>query len=391
MSHILRCSGYDLVDLDVVRARGCLLHTADGRVLVDLEAGVWAAVLGHNHPRIVDTIIKQQTEISHIGYRATHAVQEVAAAEVLRSLGFDDGHCVFLSSGSEAVEFAVQVSRRLKPSSKLLTLSESFLSSYGSSGAKGSDEWVLFDRTPCERCSRASVCDPSCPHIAALPLDDVGAFVLEPGSSGGLIRFPPPGLIRILARAVQGRGGLIIANEVTTGVGRTGAWFGHQHYDLVPDIVALGKGLGNGYPVSAIALRPQIAGPLLDEGFHYAQSHQNDPLACAVAAEVLRVIRDEHLVARSEELGQSLLSTLQETLSGQEEIREIRGRGLMLAIEFEADARDLNALHRQLLERGFLVGFKPIANLFRLLPPLTLPESVATSFVDALSEILDAT
>jgi len=390
MSHILQCTGYDLAGIEIVRAGGCTLHTTDGRDILDLEAGVWATVLGHNHPRVACIIHKQLREISHIGYRATHAAQETAADEVLRALGFHDGKCVFLSSGSEAVEFAVQAGRRLMPAPKLLTLAESFLGSYGSSGTKASSEWILFDRAVCHECAPDAECSEACPNLSALPLDEVDAFAFEPGCAGGFVRFPPTKLIDALCRAVKGRGGLLITNETTTGVGRTGAWFGHHHYDLDPHIVALGKGLGNGYPVSAIALRPKMVAALEESGFQYAQSHQNDPLACAVATEVLRVVRDEALVGRSAAQGARVLDGLRERLQEHAAVRETRGRGLMIALEFEPDAVDLGSLHRRLLKAAFPVGYKPATRLLRFLPPLTLEGETADALLETLTDLLGA-
>jgi len=390
MEHVLRCSGYEITDLEIVRAEGCTLHTADGRTLVDFEAGVWAAALGHNHPRVQRALLEQSERIGHIGYRVTNAVQEQAAAEVLRAIGIPDGKCVFLSSGSEAVEFAVQAARRVAGKPMLLTLAESYLSAYGTAGAKCVDEWALFDRTVCARCTEDRSCTVDCPHLAGIPFDRIGAFVFEPGSSGGLVRFPREKLIRALCDAVRACDGLIVVNEITTGVGRTGAWFGFEHYGVRPDVVAVGKGLGGGYPVSAIALQGRVAGVLEGSDFHYAQSHQNDPLGCAVAVEVLRTIRDERLVARSAEVGALFREGLDRLQRAHDVVRDVRGRGLMLAIEFESDRDDfaLRDLFGRLLAAGFLVGYKPAGNLLRFLPPLTIAEADIERLLDALDAAL---
>lgn len=106
-----------------------------------------------------------------------------------------------------------------------------------------------------------------------------------------------------LFKKIREADGLVMSNEVTTGMGRTGKWFGFQHYDFQPDIVALGKGLGNGYPVSAIAMSINVAKKLEDSGLGYAQSHQNEPLGCAVAKEVITGLRDESLIEHGAALG----------------------------------------------------------------------------------------
>jgi len=132
MSRVFRCSGYDLVKADVVRAEGCRLFDASGRAYVDFEAGVWCAVLGHNPPCLRDAIGAQLERIAHIGYRYTTETVESAAAELLDVLAIDGGKCLFLSSGSEAVEFAVQAARTASGRPMLLGLANVFLSSYAS-------------------------------------------------------------------------------------------------------------------------------------------------------------------------------------------------------------------------------------------------------------------
>jgi len=391
--HVLRCTSYDRTDTEIDRAVGCTLYTVDGREIVDMESGVWAVALGHNHPRINGALRAQLDRISHIGYRVSAAIQDDAAAALLESAGLTGGRCVFLSSGSEAVEFSVQIARRVTGRPLLLTLTESFLSSYGSAGTKRPEEWALFDRAGCADCPSEHPCDGSCPRLAEIPFDRIGAMVFEPASAGGFIRFPQEKLIRALCRRVRSAGGLVVVNEVTTGIGRTGTWYGFEHAGLRPDLIAVGKGLGNGYPVSAVAMRGEVADAvehLIEKGFHYAQSHQNDPLGCAVATEVLRVIREEGLVERCADVGATFREGLEEIATAHPVVRDVRGRGLMLAIEFAAD-RDgfvLDDLFARLLDRGFLVGYKPEGNLLRFFPPLTIPETDLARLLQTLDELL---
>lgn len=390
MSYVLRCSGYDVTGTEIVRAKGCRLFCSDGSELVDFEAGVWCTALGHNHPRLQQIIHANLEHISHIGYRVTNMHQEQAAAEVLRAVEFDDGQCVFLSSGSEAVELGVQIARRVSKKPLLLTLAESYLSAYGSAGLRPNAEWVLFDRAACKDCPPEQECSLQCQHLASVPFDRIGAMIFEPGSSSGFVRFPQKKLIEALCEGVRRHDGLLVANEITTGIGRTGMWFGYQHYGVQPDIVAVGKGLGNGYPVSAVAVRRGTLDALDRTDFHYAQSHQNDPLGCAVAAEVIRIVHEEELVERSAEVGRFFRQALEELSARHEVIREIRGRGLMLAAEFEPDAGDfvIRNVFNKLLSKGFLVGYKPAGNLFRFLPPLTMQQTDIEGMIEAIGDSL---
>jgi len=390
MGHVLHCTGYDVTKTDMVRAEGCRLYDSGGRTFVDFEAGVWCTALGHGHPRITAVIRSQAGEIMHLGYRFTHDILESAATEVLDTLGLPDGQCVFLSSGSEAVEFGVQASRRLTGKPLLLALADAYLAAYGSAGRKNAAEWFSLTWDECLHCPRGEACDAGCPRWREIPFDRIGGLVFEPGNSGGLVRLPPVKVVQALARHIREQQGLVVVDEVTTGLGRTGAWYGFRHYGLDPDIIALGKGLGNGYPVSAVALTRETAARLEAGGFRWAQSHQNDPLGCAVAREVIRVIRDEELVARSHRLGARWWAELQHMATQHPVIRDVRGLGLMLAVEFAEDSLtfSLRDAYHQLLDSGFIVGYKPAARLLRFYPPLTIGEGDIDRLLAGLDRIL---
>jgi acetylornithine aminotransferase len=388
MNHVLRCSGYELMKSDIVRGEGCILYDAQGERFVDLEAGVWCAGLGHNHRRVNEAIQRQLEEVAHIAYRYTTPLVEEAAIAVLETVGLPDGRCVFLSSGSEAVEFGVQVARRLTEQPLQLTLTDSYLAAYGSAGRKSPEEWVGFDWRACRECPHDEGCDSGCDHLQEIPFERVGGFVFEPGCTGGLVKFPPRQLVEGLAGRVRQRQGLVVVDEVTTGMGRTGRWYGFEHYGLKPDIVAVGKGLGNGYPVSAVLMTDKVAGRLEDSAFHYAQSHQNDPLGCAVAKEVISVIRDEGLVERSARLGGRFLEDLRRLGERHAVVEDVRGRGLMIAVEL-ADEAAGQSVYERLMEAGFLAGWKPAAKVLRFYPPLTVAEEELARLVEALDAALE--
>jgi len=375
----------------MVRGRDCYLFDGHGKRYIDFEAGVWCVGLGHSHPRVNEAICTQIEHITHVGYRYTNALVEEAAQETLNTVAFPDGKCIFLSSGSEAVEFGVQIARRVTGQPLLLTLSDSYLAAYGSAGRKNPDEWHSFDWSVCVACPHSNGCNPGCSHLMAIPFERIGGLVFEPGSSSGLVKFPPTQLVTTLASAVKQGRGLVVVDEVTTGLGRTGTWYGFQHYALQPDVIALGKGLGNGYPVSAVLMTHDVADSLEKGAFRYAQSHQNDPLACAIAREVVTVIQEEGLVERSNRVGAHFLHELRRLSERHDLVKNVRGRGLMIAMEFDGDHRhfSLSSVHRELLKRGFLVGFKHAANLLRFYPPLTIGEEDVAQLLEHLNHILE--
>ena len=391
MSHVLRCSGYEIVKTDMVRGRDCYLYDVHDRRYVDFEAGVWCTALGHNHWRVNQTIRTQIEQIIHLGYRYTNGLVEEAAVEVLGTVALSDGKCVFLSSGSEAVEFGVQIARRITGQPLLLTLSDSYLAAYGSAGRKSLEEWYCFDWSVCVACPHSDECDPQCSHLREIPFERIGGLVFEPGNTSGLVKLPPKQLVQTLVSMVKQQHGLVVVDEVTTGLGRTGAWYGFQHYALQPDIIALGKGLGNGYPVSAVVMTHDIADRLDNSAFRYAQSHQNDPLGCAIAKEVVTVIGEDGLVERSNRGGTYFLHELEHLEKRHDIVKEVRGRGFMIAMEFESNDEhfSLTSVYHELLERGFLVGYKPAANLLRFYPALTIREEDIAQLLENLDHILE--
>lgn len=383
MDHILQC--HEIVKTDFIYGRNSYLYDPEGKRYIDFESGTWCTALGHNHPRVNRVIRKQLKQVIHLGTRYPNFLAEEAAEDVLDIVGIENGKCIFLSSGSEAVEFAVQAARRFTGKNRLLTFQNSYLAAYGSAGRKSPADWQLLDWGAC---THADPCD----CLEGIPFESMGAFVLEPGGSGiGFVRFPPEQLVREIARRVQHAGGLLVVNEITTGMGRTGKWFGFQHYDVQPDIVAVGKGLGNGYPVSAVAMSREIAEKLERDEFHYAQSHQNDPLGCSIVREVISIFREENRVERGNALGVYFLQGLKKLEAKYEIVKEARGRGMLLALELQPHERfSAASAYRALLEKGFLVGYYPAGNILRFDPALTVKKEDVTRLLDCMDAILQA-
>jgi acetylornithine aminotransferase len=380
MSHIIKC--HDIAKTDFVRAENSYLYDEQGRRYIDLESGIWCTAIGHSHPRISQVIAEQAPRLMHLGTRYPNAIVEETALSVMAITRMGDGKCTFLSSGSEAVEFGVQAIRWVTGKNLLLTFSTSYLAAYGSSGKKQKEEWVLLDWT-----GYSSNED----FLEDIPFEQIGGFVLEPGGSGsGFVQFPPPKLVQEIVQTVRQAGGLVMVNEITTGMGRTGKWFGFQHFDIQPDIVALGKGLGNGYPVSAVAMRKEVAEILESSGLRYAQSHQNDPLGCAVAGEVIRIMQEEDWVVRGAELGAYFMEGLHRMANIHPIIRDVRGRGMLLGVELHPhEEMTVEALYYALLEKGFLTGYYPAGNILRLDPALTIEKESIDQFLNCLDSILN--
>lgn len=390
MSRVAWYPGHELILDAIVRAENCRLFDEGGRSWLDLESGVWCTPLGHGHPKVIRALTEQLARIGHTGFNYSSPVVDEAATVLLCLLGFENGRCVFLCSGSEAVEYGVRAARSVSERPLFLTMADSYFGAYGSASTRGSDSWHVFDWTACGECPDKTGCNEECPHWSSIPFERVGGFLLEPGSSSGLVRFPPEKLVRAIVRTVRESGGLVLVNEVTTGVGRTGRWFGFQHYGITPDVAALGKGIGNGYPVSATLFGPEITRRLGDEPIAYAQSHQNDPLGAAAARAVVGVIEEEELIGRSQELSKQLLGGLEAIRSRCRRVKAVRGRGLMAAMDLEdgPDRAFAKRTHRRLVERGFLTGLRPGLSILRFDPSLTIDLEDLACFLSVCEEVL---
>ncbi len=375
MKNILACTGHKLLIPDIVDSDGIYLFDAKGKQYIDLESGVWCASLGHKNQRINNAIRDQMDCIMHSGFCFTNDVVDRSAASILSVTDLKDGQCVFLSSGSEAVEILRQAAKHLVARSNPLTLYGSELGAYDSL-TKRDQGWFNFEWENCTECTDDFICDYHLDSLSKIP-KDITEFIFEPGSNAGRVCFPSKALVHEIIKIVKRNGGLVIVNEVTTGIGRTGKWFGYQHYDIKPDMIAIGKGIGNGYPVSVAVFSRTLSDKL--GSFKYSQSHQNDPLGAAVALEVVKTISDNDLIRDAKKKGDVFFSKLKSLENNK---IKIRGRGLMFAIDFN-DEKYANRIYKELLKNGFIVCNR--GTFLRIDPPLIIKENEFLNFFDALS------
>ncbi len=390
MKNILWSIGHDLKLKNISHAKGCYIYDTAGKSYLDMESGVWCTPLGHCHPEINHALLCQMEKITHTGYCYAHPVIEEAAKSILEITGFQGGKCLFLTSGSEAVEVGVKAIKKISLKPFLLTFSDSFLGSLGSSGAKPSDEWFLFDWSKCNTCPIKEHCDLNCHHFSTIPFEKISGFVFEPGSASGMVKFPPKALINYIEQRIRETNGYVQINEITTGVGRTGKWFGYMHYDITPDIISIGKGLGNGYPVSAVAFSKNSVAKMAENGFYHSQSHQNDPLGAVAANSVIQTMKKENALEKCILSGFYLMNRLLEMKHKHNAIKEIRGRGLMFAMEFseKIDHDQVVSIYENLIEKGFIIAKRPKLKVFRIDPPLIIEKKMMDDFIQALDAVL---
>lgn len=372
---------YGTPPLALVSGDGAVVTDADGNDLIDLLGGIAVNVLGHRHPAVVDAVTHQLNTLGHTSnlYATEPAI---ALAEALVGLlGADAGARVFFcNSGAEANEAAFKITRRTGRT-KLVAAQNAFHGrTMGSLALTGQ----LAKRQPFAPLPGDVVHVPygDVDALAAAVDDDTAGVFLEPIMGEGGVVVPPAGYL-IAARDITARhGALLVVDEVQTGMGRTGAFFAHQHDGITPDVVTMAKGLGGGLPIGA-CLAVGAAADLLGPGMH-GSTFGGNPVCAAAALAVLRVLADDDLVGRADVLGKMLhhgIESLRHPL-----VDHVRGRGLLCGIVLTRDAA--KRVEVQARGAGFLVN-AAAPDVVRLAPPLVITEAQLAAFLAALPSILD--
>lgn len=372
---------YGTPPVALASGEGAVVTDVDGKTYLDLLGGIAVNVLGHRHPAIVEAVTHQVATLGHTSNLYATEPAIALAEELVGLLGADAQTRVFFcNSGTEANEMAFKLSR-LTGRTKLVAAQEAFHGrTMGSLALTGQpSKQAPFAPLPGEV---THVPYGSVDALAAAVDDDTAAVFLEPimGESGVVV--PPEGYL-VAARDITARhGALLVLDEVQTGMGRTGAFFAHQHDGITPDVVTLAKGLGGGLPIGAcLAVGP--AAELVTPGLH-GSTFGGNPICTAAALAVLRVLAADDLVRRAEVLGKTIRHGIERL--GHPLIDHVRGRGLLWGVMLSAPrAKDAEAAARS---AGFLVN-AAAPDVIRLAPPLIITESQIEGFIAALPGILD--
>lgn len=389
------------------RATGALVEDVDGNSFLDLSAAFGVANVGHTHPRVVEALKRQADRLLH-GMGDVHpAAVKVALAKRLADLTPGDlRQIIFTGSGSEAVEAALKTAARATGRSGVIAFQGAYHGlGYGAleatarrafrepvEGQRG--RFVLHApypyhyRCPFQGQHRGS-CEEACLAYLERLLDDpasgvppIGAVLVEPMQGRGGVVIPDPSFLRGLRRVCTKHRILLIADEIFTGFGRTGRWFGVDHSGIVPDLLCLGKALAGGFPLSACLGNPEVMGQWgnsTGEALH-TSTFLGNPLGCAMALATLEVLEEEALTTRAAELGRWLTHRLEAWPKRFPQVGDIRGVGLMVGIELATDPETRTphpqlawALVQEALQAGVIVLSGGAArNVLTLSPPLTI-------------------
>jgi len=372
---------YGTPPLALASGEGAIVTDVDGKRYLDLLGGIAVNVLGHRHPAVIEAVMTQLNTLGHTSNLYMHE-PGIALAEALAGLlGADTATRVFFcNSGAEANEVAFKLSR-LTGRTKLVAAQAAFHGrTMGSLALTGQpSKQAPFAPLPGDV---THVPYGDVDALAAAVSDDTAAVFLEPimGESGVVV--PPAGYLAAARQITAQHGALLVLDEVQTGMGRTGAFFAHQHDGITPDVVTLAKGLGGGLPIGAcLAVGP--AARLMTPGLH-GSTFGGNPVCAAAALAVLRTLTEQDLIGRAGVLGKTLshgIESLNHPL-----VDHLRGRGLLCGVVLTAPlAKPVETAARA---AGFLVN-AATPDVVRLAPPLIITEAQIDEFLNALPGVLD--
>ncbi|AHF12917.1 acetylornithine aminotransferase [Barnesiella viscericola DSM 18177] len=367
---------YPLFDLEIVSGKGCYTYDSHGTEYLDLYGGHAVISIGHSHPYYVNRITEQAKKLVFYSNSVVNSLQQQLADKLGALSGYDDYSLFLINSGAEANENALKLASFHTGKKKVIAFAHSF---HGrtSAAVKVTDNPRIV----------APINDTF--EVAFLPLNDMArveqemaggdvcAVIIEGIQGVGGIQIPEVQFLQELREACSRHHVVLILDEVQSGYGRTGKFFAHQYAGIRPDLITVAKGMGNGFPIGGVLISPQFTPVYGMLGTTFGGNH----LACAAACAVLDVMRDEHLVDNAARVGQYLIDRLREI----PQIKEVRGKGLMIGLEFDQPVKELR--NRLLFEQHVFTGASG-THVIRLLPPLSLSQEQADCFIGKLKTIL---
>lgn len=367
---------YPLFDIEIKEGKGCKVYDANGAEYLDLYGGHAVISVGHSHPHYVDAIKKQAGKLVFYSNSVQNPLQVELAKKLGEVSGCDDYSLFLVNSGAEANENALKLASFHTGNKRVISFKKSF---HGrtSAAVKVTDN----------------------PKIVAPINDNIDVVYLELGDIEGVkSEIAKGGVCAVIIEGIQGIGGIkvpednfmvalrevteqnqvvLILDEIQSGYGRSGKFFAHQYSGIKPDIITSAKGIANGYPFGAVLISPKFTPWYGMLGTTFGGNH----LGCAAAIAVLDIIKAENLVQNSAEVGAYLLEQLREI----PQIKEVRGRGLMIGLEFDEPVKEIRT--KLLFDKHIFTGVSG-TNVIRLLPPLTLTKEMADRFIANFKEVL---
>jgi acetylornithine aminotransferase len=362
--------------IEPVRAQGCKIYDKNGIEYLDFYGGHAVISIGHSHPAYMEKISEQLHKIGFYSNSVQIALQEEYAAKLGKASGYPDYSVFMVNSGAEANENALKLASYYNNRKKMVAFRRAF---HGRTAAA-----VRVTDIPnywtANTLALETVFLPWNDADAVretLKQHDVSSVIIEGIQGIGGIMIPDPEFLRELSKICEETGTVLILDEIQSGYGRSGKFFAHQYAGIKPDIITIAKGMGNGFPVAGMLISPKFTAVHGQLGTTFGGNH----LACAAAIAVLDVMEKEHLVENAAKTGEYLMRELKQIPA----IKEVRGHGLMIGLEFENPIKPLR--DRLLFEEKVFTGATG-THIFRLLPPLSLTKELADEFLKRLNNVL---
>lgn len=367
---------YPLFDVNIVKGKGCHVWDANGNEYLDLYGGHAVISIGHAHPHYVEAVSNQVAKLGFYSNSVINTLQQDLADRLGKMCGYDDYQLFLINSGAEANENALKLASFHNGRTRVISFAKAF---------HGRTSLAV------EVTNNPKIIAPinNNGHVTYLPLNDteamktelskgdVCAVIIEGIQGVGGIQVPDKDFMKSLRQACDENGTVLILDEIQSGYGRSGKFFAHQYSDIKPDIITVAKGIANGFPMAAVLISPKFTPVYGQLGTTFGGNH----LGCAAAIAVLDVMKEENLIDNATKVGAHLI----EELKSFKEIKEIRGVGLMIGMEFEEPIKEIRS--KLLFEQKVFTGVSG-TNVIRLLPPLCLSMAEADDFLDRLHKVI---
>ncbi len=367
---------YPLFDINIVKGEGCKVWDDKGTEYLDLYGGHAVISIGHAHPHYVESISSQVQKLGFYSNSVINKLQSAVAEKLGRLSGYEDYSAFFVNSGAEANENALKLASFTNGRTRVISFKKAF---------HGRTSLAV------EVTDNAKIIAPinNNNHTTYLPLNDieavraelakgdVAAVIIEGIQGIGGIVVPQPEFLQQLQKACIETGTVLVLDEIQSGYCRSGRFFAHQWAGIRPDLITVAKGIANGFPMGALLISPKFTPIFGQLGTTFGGNH----LACAAAQAVLDVIEDEKLLGNVNKVGDYLMTELKKFPT----IKEVRGKGLMIGIEFEEPIKEIRT--KLLFEEHVFTGVSG-TNVIRLLPPLSLSMEQAQEFIARLHKVI---
>jgi acetylornithine/N-succinyldiaminopimelate aminotransferase len=368
---------YPLIDIEPVKGEGCYVFDQDGKKYLDLYGGHAVISIGHSNPYYVKRLTDQLNKIGFYSNSVIISLQKELAEKLGKISGYEDYNLFLCNSGAEANENALKLASFHNNKGRVLAFKGAFHGRTSGAVAVTDNPNIASKVNPKDYVTFVPLNDIKAVETE-LAKNDVSSVIIEGIQGVNGIIMPNDDFLRDLSALCKKFNTALILDEIQSGYGRTGKFFAHQYAGIKPDMITTAKGMGNGFPVAGVLISPEFKAKYGMLGTTFGGNH----LACVASIAVLDVLEHDHLIENAAEVGEYFIEKLKDI----KEITSIRGRGLMLGLEFPFAANELRNI--LIKEEAVFTGSASAKNVIRLLPPLNIEKFEADMFVVKLKQAL---